>query len=173
MGKRSDFSRRKNDDYPTPLAAVLPLLSQILRGSTYFEPCAGAGDLIKHLNSHSLLTCVGAATFTSDLNIKSYDARTATYPPSDYFITNPPWTREILHPIILNLSKQRPTWLLLDADWMHTKQAAPYLKLCLKIVSVGRVKWIPDSKFVGKDNVCWYLFDDQLGPCSSIEFVGR
>ena len=52
----------------------------------------------------------------------------------------------------------RPTWLLFDADWAHTKQARPYLKYCDKIVSVGRVKWIPDSKMTGKDNCAWYLF---------------
>ena len=79
----------------------------------------------------------------------------------DYFITNPPWTRELLHPIIDNLRKQLPTWLLFDADWMHTKQARPYLPFCDLIVSVGRVKWIPDSLYVGKDNSCWYKFINQ------------
>jgi len=47
-----------------------------------------------------------------------------------------------------------------EANWMHTKQASPYLKFCSKIVSVGRVKWIPDSKTTGKDNCAWYLFKD-------------
>ena len=36
---------------------------------------------------------------------------------------------------------------------------------------VGRVKWIEDSKSVGKDNCCWYLFDyNHTGPT---EFYGR
>jgi hypothetical protein len=27
-----------------------------------------------------------------------------------------------------------------------------------KVVSVGRVKWMPDSDSTGKDNAAWYLF---------------
>jgi hypothetical protein len=43
---------------------------------------------------------------------------------------------------------------------MHTKQAVPYLTKLKKVVSIGRVKWIEDSKYTGKDNSCWYLFYD-------------
>ena len=171
MGKRSIFKQRKNDDYPTPLAATLPLLPHVSKGSTYIEPCAGIrGELTKHLMNH--LDCVGEFDIITGTDARSHAYFYGNPSSIDYFITNPPWTRELLHPIIVNLSNQKPTWLLLDADWMHTKQAVPYLKLCIKIVSVGRVKWIPDSKFVGKDNACWYLFDGQL-PRSHIEFVGR
>jgi hypothetical protein len=74
-------------------------------------------------------------------------------------ITNPPWDRAPLHQIIERCATLVPTWLLFDADWMHTAQAAPYLKICRKIVSVGRVKWIAESANTGKDNCCWYLFN--------------
>jgi hypothetical protein len=90
---------------------------------------------------------------------------------ADCFITNPAWRRDVLHPIITNLSARLPTWLLFDADWMHTRQAAPYLPLCRKIVSVGRVKWIPDSPFTGKDNCAWYLFDANSD--APAVFIGR
>jgi hypothetical protein len=40
-----------------------------------------------------------------------------------------------------------------------------------KIVSIGRVKWIEDSKSVGKDNCCWYLFD-RVGS-DKTKFYGR
>jgi hypothetical protein len=86
-------------------------------------------------------------------------------------ITNPPWDRKILHPMIEHFSAMRPTWLLFDADWMHTKQSAPFMPYLRKIVSVGRVKWIPDSKMTGKDNCAWYLFD-QNGQ-GSTQFYGR
>jgi hypothetical protein len=81
--------------------------------------------------------------------------------------------------MIEHFSAMRPTWLLFDADWMHTLQSAPYMKWCRKIVSVGRVKWIPDSTMTGKDNCAWYLFDqssirgfsqETYGPT---EFIGR
>lgn len=43
MGKRSSFERREADFYPTPRAAVAPLIP-FLRGiRTFAEPCADAG----------------------------------------------------------------------------------------------------------------------------------
>jgi len=77
---------------------------------------------------------------------------------ADYIITNSPWTRQILHPLIEVFRNITTTWLLLDADWMQTKQASPYLDYCSLIVSIGRVRWIPDSPYDGKDNCCWYRF---------------
>lgn len=81
--------------------------------------------------------------------------------PINYIIENPPWTRPILHRIIRRYSQMYPTWLLFDADWMHTQQASPYMKMCRKVVAVGRVKWFPNSKHTGKDNCAWYLFDQR------------
>ena len=173
MGKRSNFERVARDFYPTPYEAVAPLLSHLEPGSLFVEPCCGDGALVEHLESFGL-TCVDA----SDIEPMVYygnvaDATIAEYPigDGDVFITNPPWDRKLLHPIIANLSAQAPTWLLFDADWMHTKQSAPYIPWLRKIVSVGRVKWIPDSKMTGKDNCAWYLFDqNSKGPAV---FYGR
>jgi hypothetical protein len=54
---------------------------------------------------------------------------------------------------------------------MHTLQSERFMLYCSRIVSVGRVKWIEDSKSVGKDNCAWYLFDvEDEGPT---EFYGR
>jgi hypothetical protein len=63
-----------------------------------------------------------------------------------------------------------PTWLLFDADWVHTKQSAPFMPYCRKIVSVGRVRWIEGTKMTGKDNVAWHLFTAEEG---TTEFYGR
>jgi hypothetical protein len=152
MGKRSNFERIERDFYETPYEAVLPLLPFLPSLTWYWEPCVGDGALVKHLNQFGL-RCFSS----SDIE---YDARSSIYPVHmfDYFITNPPWSRDILHPIIENLAGQRPTWLLFDADWMHTKQSHELIQYCQKIVSVGRLKWIPDSPYTGKDNCCWYLF---------------
>ena len=151
MGKRSDFPRKPRDAYPTPAAAVLPLLPHLHMFSTFDEPCCGDKQLVNHLENFGH-KCLQA----SDTN---RDARKITSSDADYFITNPPWQRDVMHSIIANLSKIRPCWFLIDADWMHTKQAIPYMARCRKIVSIGRVKWIPDSRYTGKDNCCWYLFD--------------
>ncbi|WP_456389017.1 hypothetical protein [Profundibacter sp.] len=90
---------------------------------------------------------------------------------ADLIITNPPWDRKILHPMIEHFSALRPTWLLFDADWVHTRQSAPFMPWLHKIVSVGRVKWIPDSKMTGKDNCAWHLFDQHT--TGQTVFVGR
>lgn len=162
MGKRSNFERNPRDFYRTPFAAVTPLLPY-LHGRTFAEPCAGDGYLINHLELLGM-KCVHASDIEPQkLDIDAMDALNFTAPDhADYIITNPPWDRKLLHPMIEHFRKQRPTWLLFDADWMHTLQAAPYLPYCHVIVSVGRVKWIPDSKMTGKDNCCWYLFDNHI-----------
>jgi hypothetical protein len=151
MGKRSNFARRDKDFYPTPYEAVEPLMMHLNTGSTFIEPCVGAGDLVRHLEKNSHI-CTGQYDLPDDATTKQYED------PASYFITNPPWDRKILHPLIDNLRNQKPTWLLFDAGWMFTKQAVPYLRYCAKIVTVGRVKWIPDSKYGSLDDCCWYLF---------------
>jgi len=166
MDKRSDgtFPRMKGDFYPTPREAVEPLIPHLPKGKfTFAEPCAGDGILAKHLSK--LTEARAYATIMMDIVPKSNfvergDALEFRCPSdTDYIITNPPWTRQLLHPMIDLFASQKPTWLLFDADWMHTVQAGPYLDYCRRIVAVGRVKWIPDSPSVGKDNAAWYLFD--------------
>jgi hypothetical protein len=163
MGKRSDFERLPRDFYPTPYEAVIPLIPHLPIGCTFTEPCRGSDDLIKHLERNDF-RCVLAYDVEEDAT-KSRKSE------GDFFITNPPWDRKILHPIIENLSDQLPTWLLFDADWIHTKQSVFFLPRLKKIVSIGRVKWFPESKMTGKDNCAWYLFDKSRE--GSIEFVGR
>lgn len=160
MGKRSSFARREKDFYPTPKQAVLPLLPFLPpeASTPYCEPCAGAGDLIAHLP----FVCVSAFDIEpKSPAVEKRDALTLTDDDvrgCDLIITNPPWSRELLHPMIERFSNLRPTWLLFDADWKHTKQAAELLKRCSDVVSIGRIKWIPGSKHTGKDNCCWYRF---------------
>ncbi len=173
MGKRSNFEREELDFYATPMAAVNPLLPFLMPGDTFCEPCAGAGDLVRHLEAAGL-RCVSAFDVEPrHEDIRRHDASFITRADlngADYIITNPPWDRPPLHQIIERCSSIADTWLLFDADWMHTRQAAPYLKYCSKIVSVGRVKWIEGSDGAGKDNCCWYLFGPE--PTETV-FYGR
>lgn len=172
MSKRApQFERRERDFYPTPREAVLPLLPHLRPGSRFCEPCAGDGSLIDHLTAAGHVCAAAWDIEPQRDDIDRQDARTRLCGNIDFYITNPPWVRDVLHPIITSLSMWNPTWLLFDADWMHTRQAAPFMPLLQKIVSVGRVKWIPDSKFTGKDNCCWYLFDANAQ--APAQFVGR
>lgn len=176
MSKRADhFERKPRDFYPTPPQAVLPLLPHLKPGMVYDEPCCGDGALIDALTTHGIL-----CTRWSDVEPTGWCKDTARVSNAmelsdcsgDMFITNPPWERSILHPLLVHLSDIAPTWLLLDADWMHTRQAAPYMVRCSRIVSVGRLKWIADSKHTGKDNVVWMLFDGN-DTFRHAEFYGR
>lgn len=171
MGKRSNFERKPRDFYPTPAEALNPLLPFLHEKTTFVEPCAGDGQLV------SLLSASGhICKYASDIEPKSkyiIEEDALDFDPFfyfDYIITNPPWDRKILHPMIDHFMEIAPTWLLFDADWMHTKQSAEFMPYCEKIVSVGRVKWIPDSKMTGKDNCAWYLFKNHK---TTTTFFGR
>lgn len=162
MGKRSDFKPRPQDKYFTPEAGVLPLL-QFLEPNTWFiEPCAGDGRLIRHLEKYGHSCRWASDIEPENESIKQVNALELVKPVmiacAEVIITNPPWSRPILHELIQYLPSLRPTWLLFDADWMHTRQASQLIKTCAKIVSIGRLKWIEDSPYVGKDNSCWYFF---------------
>lgn len=172
IGKRSNFKRIERDYYPTPYEAVEPLFPHLPpNGFRYCEPCAGDGRLVLHLLSVGGV-CASARDIEPQVDwVERKDALTTLTGNIDFFITNPPWNRKILHPLIIHLSIQAPTWLLFDADWMHTKQAEPFLTYCKKIVSVGRVKWMENTKHTGKDNCAWYLFDF-FNPPKYTQFCG-
>ena len=178
VGKRSTFERVAKDYYPTidkrAVEALMPVLEKrdahnfVTAGDgsyyrvDYIEPCAGTGELINQIRFYGH-NCVAATDImyyseeTGNKDVFSYTSQDLN--DADCFITNPPWSRHILHPLIEHLSALLPTWLLFDADWAHTKQSAPYMKLCTDIVSVGRLIWIPGTTMTGKDNCAWYRFD--------------
>lgn len=171
MGKRSDFTRNKHDFYPTPEGAVAPLLSWLKPGTRFAEPCAGDGALVRHLTAAGHNCLVASDTHPQSPTVLKFDAMNILWKVGDCFITNPPWTWAVLDPMISHLSRLGPTWMLLSADFMHNKRFSTHLERCEMIVSVGRVKWIPDSPHTGKDNVCWYLFDAEWNGVT--EFIGR
>lgn len=159
-GKQDEFTKIPKDKYYTwDKRPGIALRNFIPANSRYYEPCAGAGDLIETLKP---LVCVGSSDEEIDARTHKYDTD------ADFFITNPPWTTSLLHPIIDNLRTQLPTWLLFYADWMHTAQSAPYLNYCKAIISVGRLKWIPGTTMDGYDNCAWYLFVKEETSCTFI-----
>lgn len=169
MGRRSDFKRVERDFYPTPEAAVVPLLPHLGHGTMFVEPCAGDGRLTRHLEKHGM-SCVRMFDIEPQredverLDALSDEAWTAMLDSSaDCIITNPPWDRKLLHPMMETFRRATPTWLLHDANWLFTKQAAPYLPYIAKIVTVGRVKWIEGTKMTGKDDAVWTLHVDRPG----------
>lgn len=176
MSKRATkFERSPGDFYPTPAKAVAPLLPYLNPRTRFYEPCAGDGSLVRALVDAGHI-CLGASDIEPQhMWISKFDILTleACLTPSHdrCFITNPPWERDLLHKILERLPAILPTWLLIDADWLFTKQAAPYWPRATLIVAVGRVRFIPDSKHDGYDNTCWVRFEAKHlgGP----RFVGR
>lgn len=128
MGKRSNFDRKPRDYYPTPYEAVLPLLVHLTERSTFIEPCAGDGRLIRHLERHGHRCTYACDIEPQTEGIEQRDVLFfgGRYPSADYIITNPPWERDVLHEMIKTFERERPTWLLFDADWCHTTQARPH-----------------------------------------------
>lgn len=174
MAKRSDFPRIPNDLYRTwDYRAVRPLLPHLDPGTLFVEPCAGHGDLVDHLKiaGHRCVRAFDIDPKRDD--IAKGDATTLRWKTDrGVWITNPPWTRDVLHRIIKNLAPQAPLWALFDAGWLYTDQSSSYLMYLHKVVAVGRVRWIPGSTMDGTDDVAWYRFGAprQFG---HIEFVGR
>jgi hypothetical protein len=198
MAKRTSgkFPRRLNDAYDTPTdpgsgEPILKLLPHLAPGTRFIEPCVGAGALAMELERHEH-HCVAAfdvkprmkPRYAADgpnvvpLPVFKADAarfrlaaarRRGRVIDANCWISNPPWTRALLHPIILNLYFQLPFWALIDADWMHIEEAGPYVPLVRKVVSVGRVRWIPGTEHKGNDNAVWVLF---APPPAGLEFVG-
>lgn len=163
MGKRSDFDRVPHDCYDTPRGAVAPLLPYLPQGTEFAEPCAGRGFLIDHLTAEGH-RCVWATDIEPRrddigcLNAMAIPRLGMRNIRAQMFITNPPWTRNILHSLIERLSPMLPCWFLFDADWAHTRLASELILRCSLVVPIGRVKWIPGSKHTGKENACWYHF---------------
>ncbi|RRI02320.1 hypothetical protein EH240_12705 [Mesorhizobium tamadayense] len=162
MGKRSNYPRISKDFYPTPAKAVLPLLPFLRPGTRFIEPCGGDGALISHLEAHGH-TCVGAVDIEPrHRSIVARDALTLTTTDvvgAECFITNLPWSRPVLHPLLAHLKGLLPLWTIIDSNWAHTIQAGPHMHYCSQVVSIGRVRWIPGTSSDGKDDASWYRFE--------------
>lgn len=165
MGKRSNFKKKSRDLYHTPLEPILPLLPHLDTKVKFVEPCAGKASLILNIEKFGH-KCVRAYDIKplknkwhgtiKQCNVLDDDWSTGN---ADYIITNPPFSRNILHPMIELFSNHLPTWLLFDADWYFTLQSSALKNRLVAMVAIGRVKWFPNSTATGKDNYAWYLFD--------------
>lgn len=186
MGKRSNFERMPRDLYITPAKGLAPLLPFLAPRTRFIEPCAGNYQLAAMLEAEGH-ECVHARDLVpQDDRVEAGNALAPYWLEglsADMIITNTPWKRQILHPMILRFSSIRPTWLLFDADWIHTTQevvakkynvstATELRKRCRMVVSVGRLKWIEGSPHSGMDNVSWYLFDALPQTTQGPVFIG-
>src|SRR6516164_3727877 len=105
MGKRSNFERHPADFYPTPRAAVMPLIPHLRRAGilSFAEPCAGEGDLVRHLEGFGL-RCVWEGEIRKGRDALGFES----YGPVDAIITNPPFSRKsrpLMYRLILHFRR--------------------------------------------------------------------
>jgi hypothetical protein len=179
VGKRSAFEVDALGRYDTPAVAVVPLTSHLPVGLRYWEPCAGAGALIRALDRWA--ECVGASDIEPRAErIREMPGLALTGAMLDAaeaqaIITNPPWPMaggrgEPALGLLRHFAALRPTWALLAADFAHCAYFAEVEGACAKIVSIGRVSWAGNG-VGGKDNAAWYLFEP--GNTRQPRFFGR
>lgn len=145
---------KPNFFYPTiDPRAIPPLLRFVPPGTVFAEPCAGAGDLIHLLEAAGLICDWGLELEPQDEGLRNrwpigtgnaLALNAADLGAATVFVSNLPWERSWLHPLILHLAALLPLWSLHDASWAYTKQAAQIGPLCTDVVAVGRLKWFPD-----------------------------
>lgn len=178
MAKRSDFKRVERDYYRTiDSRAVQALKPFIPEGTTFSEICAGDGILTDQLVKEMSLVCVSEYDIEpqNNLRIAYLDALTIEEKHvigADLIVTNPPWDRKVLHPLIEKCANLRPTWFLFDSNWANTVQSGKLIETyCTDIVAIGRLKWIEGTTMSGKDDCSWFRFDKNKQ--STTKFHGR
>jgi hypothetical protein len=160
MSKRAEdaYERKEHDAYFTPPKAIYPLVVHLRREHVYSfaEPCAGDGAMVVALEQAGF-TCGYAGDIQTGQDAFSLNQHNVAS--CDCIITNPPYDRKIMHPLIDIFRRLKPTWLLLESDWLFTIQSTPFMLHCSDVVPIGRVRWIPGSDSDGFDNYAWCRFD--------------
>ncbi len=176
MSKRSSMEKIPRDFYPTTdPSAIPPKLIEFIRGKSYASPCYGDGDL------EDLLMDVAVCRWRSDIrktvgSSKVWDALSLSKHElgrCDIILENPPFSRDVLLPMIDHFTSLKPTWLLLPADMMHNKYFGEYMDRCSRVISVGRLKWFKDSKYTSTDNFAWYFWKKGATTDTDTVFYGR
>lgn len=175
MGKRDGgaHERSPRDLYetvdPRAVAALLPYLDKRM---PFVEPCAGAGALVDQLVDAGMALHYACDIHPLRDGIAMLDARAVRLGEGEQVITNPPFTRKLMHEIMLHCARQVPSWFLVEADWLVTQQAADIIRLHgTDIVAVGRLRWFRkgDPRDKGNDpmdNFAWIRLEPQpFGAC--------
>lgn len=79
-------------------------------------------------------------------------------PQRGLIITNPPFERRLLLPLLHHWVPHQPTILLLPADHMMNQWFSPFAPHLACVVPVGRISWL-NNGVGGFDNHCWMAFD--------------
>lgn len=141
------YARQDKDKYRTMMSAVEHVVEYMPNPCRFIEPCAGDGRLIKHLESFEGFECVQA--FDSAPDAPHIPVGDMLHMPlssrADMIITNPPWRRKLLHPLMDRIIDEKwDAWLLIDHNWLATQQTAPYREHVRLIFPIGRHLWFDE-----------------------------
>lgn len=176
MSKRIDTDSAKTNAsnfWPTPPDAVVPLVPELrldlpaVPNRYFIEPCAGDGALVKALRVHGIICKVAFDNAPRDPDVRLGDAAKVDWgetAPDEIplpVVTNPPWARHLLEPILANLIGTRVVWLLLPLDMAANLWTNPYMRYVNRIVPLGRVSWLGNGK-AGMENSMWARFSPQV-----------
>lgn len=162
MSKRSTFEKIPKDFYATIDPKAVAPMAEKFKGLKYASPCYGNGDLEDRLMD--IATCVwrsdiretvGCSKVLNGLDINKEDVKDA-----DVVIENPPFSKNVLLPLIEHWVTLKPTWLLLPWDILQNKYMRPYVGIMQEAVPIGRLYWMP-NKVRGTDNYAFILFEDR------------
>lgn len=162
MQYRSGHEARELDVWPTLPQTIRPLLPYLPSGTRFVEPAAGDYRLAAFLegNGHE---CV----FASDIEprhdeVCKRDAATHDFRnyQADMIITNLPYRRDMLQPILKNLIGQLPIWMVIYSGWLDTEWAKPFMEYASHELPIGRAPWeIPGKpEGGGKRDFSWVRF---------------
>lgn len=144
------------DFFPTPRAAVAPLLAALPAASWFVEPCAGNGALIEALEAAGHVCAFACDTNPRGPGIRRLDARRA--PPGLPVITNPPFSQEKLVPLLEHWAGVAPTWLLLPIERLTNDYMQPFVGHVDRIAPIGRVRWFEGSPHKSTKSFAWVRF---------------
>jgi len=147
--------------WPTPQAAAQPLLPYLPPATSFIEPCAGDGALVAHLAAAGHL-CLSASDI-APLGDFIDQADALSLPQHGLIITNPPFERRLLVPLLYHWLPHQPAWLLLPTDSLINLWFAPFASYLAEIVPVGRISWLANGVH-GKDNHAWLRFNPAVSP---------
>lgn len=174
--RQSRFEKKPLDTYdtidPRAVAALLPHLGS---RTSFVEPCAGKGDLIRQLEAAGHRCVLAMDIAPRAAGISKHDARLPGWQveTGTYIITNPPFEWPLVMELLNAFAIRSIAWVLLEAGFAHTRRAGPLMQRCRKIVTIGRLRWEEGSPHSSTKDYAWYQFGLTASPGNTPLFYGR
>jgi hypothetical protein len=145
-------TERKNIvDTPPEVTDLLAL--HLTPGATVSEVCAGAYRLADRLQFHGLTIGEAFDIAPRDPRVEVGDATVRV--PRHLAITNPPFQRDLLMPILTAACRwPKGGWFLLPSDVLINRWFSPFAPHIVQVLPIGRVSWFGNGRN-GYENYCW------------------